>query len=53
VTVGILNYYMGYDQIQYARVAAASVIWVTPEIVVGIVIQSYIIKGLSSGSIKG
>jgi multiple sugar transport system permease protein len=52
VTVGILNY-MGYDQIQYARMAAASVICITPEIAVGIYIQRYIIKGLSSGSIKG
>jgi multiple sugar transport system permease protein len=52
VTVGILNY-MGYDQIQYARMAAASVICITPEIIVGIFIQRYIIKGLSSGSIKG
>ena len=52
VTVGILNY-MGYDQIQYARMAAASVICITPEIAVGIFIQRYIIKGLSSGSIKG
>jgi multiple sugar transport system permease protein len=53
VTGGILNYYIGYDQIQYARVAAASVIWITPEIIVGVFIQRYIIKGLSSGSIKG
>jgi multiple sugar transport system permease protein len=52
VTVGILNY-MGYDQIQYARMSAASVICITPEIAVGIFIQRYIIKGLSSGSIKG
>jgi multiple sugar transport system permease protein len=52
VTVGILNY-MGYDQIQYARMAAASVICITPEIAIGIFIQRYIIKGLSSGSIKG
>jgi len=52
VTVGILNY-MGYDQIQYARMAAASVIVITPEIIVGIFIQRYIIKGLSSGSVKG
>jgi multiple sugar transport system permease protein len=52
VTVGILNY-MGYDQIQYARMAAASVICITPEIAVGVFIQRYIIKGLSSGSIKG
>lgn len=52
VTVGILNY-MGYDQIQYARMAAASVICITPEIIIGILIQRYIIKGLSSGSVKG
>ena len=52
VTVGILNY-MGYDQIQYARMAAASVITITPEIIIGLFIQRYIIKGLSSGSIKG
>jgi len=33
--------------------AAASVITITPEIIVGIFIQRYIIKGLSSGSVKG
>lgn len=52
VTVGILNY-MGYDQIQYARMAAASVICIAPEIAVGVFIQRYIIKGLSGGAIKG
>ncbi len=52
VTVGILNY-MPYDQVQYTRMAAASVICITPEILVGMFIQRYILKGLSSGSVKG
>jgi multiple sugar transport system permease protein len=52
VTVGILNY-KAYDQIQYGRMAAASVICILPEIMLGMFIQRYIIKGLSSGSIKG
>ena len=52
VTVGILNY-MGYDQIQYGRMAAASVITVLPEVIIGLAIQRYILKGLSSGSVKG
>jgi multiple sugar transport system permease protein len=52
VTVGILNY-MGYDQIQYGRMAAASVITILPEIIIGLAIQRYILKGLSSGSVKG
>jgi multiple sugar transport system permease protein len=52
VTVGILNY-MGYDQIQYGRMAAASVICITPEIILGLCIQRYITKGLTSGATKG
>jgi multiple sugar transport system permease protein len=52
VTVGILNY-LGYDQLQYTRMAAASVICITPEIIAGLFIQRYIIKGLSSGAVKG
>lgn len=52
VTVGILNY-MGYDQIQYGRMAAASVICITPEIILGMCIQRYITKGLTSGATKG
>jgi ABC-type glycerol-3-phosphate transport system permease component len=52
VTVGILNY-MGYDQIQYGRMAAASVVTVLPEVIIGLAIQRYILKGLSSGSVKG
>jgi len=52
VTVGILNY-LGYDQLQYTRMAAASVICITPEIIAGMFIQRYILKGLSSGAVKG
>src|SRR5579859_1924864 len=52
VTVGILNY-MGYDQIQYGRMAAASVITITPEIILGMCIQRYITKDLASGATKG
>jgi multiple sugar transport system permease protein len=52
VTVGILNY-MGYDQIQYGRMAAASVICITPEIILGMCIQRYITKDLASGATKG
>ena len=52
VTVGILNY-MGYDQIQYGRMAAASVICITPEIILGMCIQRYITRDLASGATKG
>src|SRR4030095_13764259 len=44
VTVGILNY-LGYDQLQYTRMAAASVICITPEIIAGMFIQRYILEG--------
>lgn len=52
VTVGILNS-MGHDQIQYGRMVAASVVTILPEIIIGLAIQRYILKGLSSGSVKG
>jgi multiple sugar transport system permease protein len=52
VTVGIMNY-STYDQIQWARLAAASVICVVPEIIAGLWIQRYIVKGLGAGSVKG
>jgi multiple sugar transport system permease protein len=52
VTVGILNY-SGYDNIQWGRTAAASVICIIPEIIAGMWIQQYIVKGLSAGSVKG
>ena len=52
VTVGIMNY-SAYDQIQWARLAAASVITIAPEIAAGLWIQRYIVKGLSAGSVKG
>jgi multiple sugar transport system permease protein len=52
VTVGIMNF-SGYYQIQWGRMAAASVIAITPEIIAGFFIQRYIVKGLSAGSVKG
>jgi multiple sugar transport system permease protein len=51
VTVAILNY-RGYDQIYYAKMAAASMIAIAPEVVAGLLIQRYIVKGLSAGAVK-
>jgi ABC-type glycerol-3-phosphate transport system permease component len=52
VTVGIMSF-SAYYQIQWARLAAASVVAITPEIIAGLFIQRYIVKGLSAGSVKG
>ena len=52
VTVGIMSY-SAYYQIAWTRLAAASVIAITPEIIAGVFIQRYIVKGLSAGSVKG
>jgi len=52
VTVGILNY-STFENIQWGRTAAASVVCVIPEIIAGFWIQQYIVKGLSTGSVKG
>lgn len=45
--------FSAYYQIQWARLAAASVVTILPEIVAGLFIQRYIVKGLSAGSVKG
>ena len=52
VTVGIMSF-SAYYQIQWARMAAASTIAILPMIIAGLVIQRYIVKGLSAGSVKG
>jgi len=52
VTAGIMNY-LGLSQISYANLSAAAVICLTPVVVGGMFIQRYIVRGLSSGSIKG
>lgn len=51
VTVGILNY-IGYTQIDYTKMAAASILSMAPVIVIGILIQRYIVSGLTSGALK-
>ena len=52
VTVGILAF-KSYEAILWGQMAAASVITALPVLILAIVIQKYIVRGLSLGAVKG
>lgn len=52
VTVGILAF-KSYEAILWGQMAAASVITALPVLVLAILIQRYIVRGLSLGAVKG
>ena len=52
VTVGILAF-KSYEAILWGQMAAASIITALPVLILAIVIQRYIVRGLSLGAVKG
>lgn len=52
VTVSSLKY-LASDTVHYGQMAAASLIAVIPEIVLAILIQKHLVRGLSFGAVKG
>jgi multiple sugar transport system permease protein len=52
VTVGILAF-KSYEAILWGQMAAASLITALPVLILAIVIQRYIVRGLSLGAVKG
>ena len=52
VVIGILGF-IGYEQILWGQMAAATIICVIPELILAFIVQKYIIRGLTFGSVKG
>jgi len=52
VTVGILAF-KSYEAILWGQMAAASLITAIPVLVLAIIIQRYIVRGLTLGAVKG
>ena len=52
ITLGILGF-IGYEQILWGQMAAATIICVIPELLLAFIVQKYIIRGLTFGSVKG
>jgi len=51
VTVGLLSF-MGTNEVQWGLMAAATVIAITPEILMALAVQRYMIRGLTFGAVK-
>ncbi len=51
VTVGLLSF-MGYNEVQWGLMAAATVIAIIPEMVMALAVQRYMIRGLTFGAVK-
>ena len=52
VTVAMFNF-ISLEQTQWARLAAAAIIAMAPVIVLGLLAQKHIVKGLTVGAVKG
>jgi ABC-type glycerol-3-phosphate transport system permease component len=52
VTVYMFNF-VGVEQTQWAKLAAAAIIAMVPVIVIGLAAQQHIVKGLTIGAVKG
>ena len=52
VTVAMFNF-ISVEQTQWARLAAAAMVAMAPVIVIGLVAQRHIVKGLTVGAVKG
>jgi multiple sugar transport system permease protein len=51
VTVGLLSF-MGTNEVQWGLMAAATVITIVPEIIMALLVQRYMIRGLTFGAVK-
>jgi ABC-type glycerol-3-phosphate transport system permease component len=52
VTVAMFNF-ISVEQTQWARLAAAAMVAMAPVIVLGLLAQRHIVKGLTVGAVKG
>jgi multiple sugar transport system permease protein len=52
VTVGMFNF-ISLEQTQWGRVSAAALVAMAPVILLGLVAQKHIVKGLTFGAVKG
>lgn len=51
VTVGLMSF-MAYNEVLWGQMAAATVITILPEIVLALLVQRYMIRGLTFGAVK-
>ncbi|MBM3367851.1 MAG: carbohydrate ABC transporter permease, partial [Betaproteobacteria bacterium] len=52
VTVGMFNF-ISVEQTQWAKVAAGAMVAMAPVILLGLLAQKHIVKGLTVGAVKG
>ena len=52
VTIGLLNF-MGYQNIQWGNMAAATVVTIVPEIILASFVLRYLVRGLTFGAVHG
>jgi len=52
VTVAMFNF-ISVEQTQWARLAAAAIVAMAPVIILGLLAQKHIVKGLTVGAVKG
>ena len=53
VTVAMFNFISRSRQTQWARLAAAAIVTMAPVILLGLMAQRHIVKGLTVGAVKG
>jgi multiple sugar transport system permease protein len=51
VTVGLLSF-MGTNQVQWGLMAAATMVTIVPEMILALLVQRYMIRGLTFGAVK-
>jgi multiple sugar transport system permease protein len=52
VTLGLLGY-IGFDQVQWGEMAAATMVTILPEVVLAALVQRHLVRGLTFGAVKG
>jgi multiple sugar transport system permease protein len=51
VTVGLMSF-MAYNEVLWGQMAAATVVTILPEIILALLVQPYMIRGLTFGAVK-
>lgn len=51
VTVGLMSF-MAYNEVLWGQMAAATVVTIVPEIILALLVQRYMIRGLTFGAVK-
>jgi len=52
ITLGILGF-IGYEQVLWGQMAAATIICIVPVLILAFFVQKYIVRGLTFGAVKG